>query len=154
MRFHLIFHFSWISYKFFYDYFNLGGLFHQFFFHFSIIWQSLEIKKTKCMTLSFTIVYFRSLYSKIPVKYAAIFCCKRKKSHCKRWSVRPFIHLSIRPSVCPSVTPVWKLVIKIDLEYHHDADNNISDDDTDKNYDADNNNADDHPWKQHCGRIE
>ena len=60
-----------------------GGLFQQFAFHLNIIWESLEIKKTKCMTLSFIIICFRSLYGKEHVKYAVIFCYKRKKSYCK-----------------------------------------------------------------------
>ena len=37
------------------------GLFQQFSFHFSMIWESLEIKKAKCMSLIFTIICFRSL---------------------------------------------------------------------------------------------
>ena len=91
----LIFHFSWKSYQF-YDYFNLGGLFDQFFSHFSMIWQSLEIKKTKCMTLSLVIICFRSLYGKEHVKYAVIFCYKRKKSYCM------IIHL-----LMIEVFPMW-----------------------------------------------
>ena len=53
-------------------------LFQQIFFYFSMIWESAETKKTKSMTLSFIIICFRSLYGKEQMKYAVIFCYKRK----------------------------------------------------------------------------
>ena len=62
--------------------FLYGGLFQQFFlfqYHLGI----LEKKKIKCMTLSFIIFCFRSLYSKEYMKFAVIFCYKWKKSYCR-----------------------------------------------------------------------
>ena len=64
------------------SFFEYGELLQQFFFQFSFIWESLEIRQSKCKTFSLMITYFRSLYCGEQVKYAVIFRYNRERSYC------------------------------------------------------------------------
>ena len=76
--FHLIFH---ENHQFFMIFFNFWRTISTIFL-FSLVWESLDTKKKKGTTLSFTFICFRSPHSKDQIEYAVILCYKRKKSYC------------------------------------------------------------------------